>query len=298
MRRQISGKPDGSNPLIYTGSVPNMVTMPRRPTVQDGLNWQLGYWWVIPKDDTFTTGEVWILVSVANAIATWKKLHGGGGPTPPTNTLLINKIYLTTPGAGTYTPTAGMVQCYVECVGGGGGGFGSGGASSGTSGGSAGGYCAKLFTAVEIGTSKAYSVGAGGAGGAHGGNAGSAGGDTTFGGVLTANGGGAGTGYGTINPGGSATGGDINIQGGTGTVGAGFETDLGVFQRISGNGGSSMYGQGGSGVWLGNGSFGAIGNSGSGYGSGPAGNFGDNGGVNIGGADGQSGIIIITEYLA
>lgn len=74
MPRQISGRPDGSNPLIYTGSVPNMITAPRRPTVQDGLNWPLGYWWIIPKDDTFTTGEVWTLVSVAQSVATWKKL--------------------------------------------------------------------------------------------------------------------------------------------------------------------------------------------------------------------------------
>lgn len=337
---QQSGPITGINPLTYTGNKPNMILMNRRPTEDDIQQFFIGHWWIIPVTEDYPTGEVWVLTSKADGIATWKRLGGGaaagvetltgntGGPVDPldgninvvgsgsvvvtgnpsTNTLTIttsgggggvvgvNKIVFTS--SGNYIKPSNLVQLYVECVGGGGGGFGSGGATSGTSGGSAGGYCAKLFAASQIGTSEAYSVGAGGAGGAHGGNAGSAGGNTTFGGVLTANGGGAGTGYTTINPGGTASGGDINIQGGTGTVGAGFETDLGVFQRISGNGGSSMYGQGGSGVWLGSGSFGAIGNSGTGYGSGPAGNFGDNGGVNIGGANGQPGVIILTEYLS
>lgn len=233
---------------------------------------------------------------------------------PATNTLTIsasggsgfiqsiNKVYLTTPGSGTYTAPANLIQAYVECIGGGGGGYASYGASSGTTGGSAGGYCAKMFTAAVIGASQSYSVGGGGAGGAatniNPGNPGSAGGNTTFGSFMTANGGGAGTGYNTINPGGGATGGDINIQGGTGTAGVGISDGLGYYATNSGNGGSSMYGQGGAGSWSNSSGYAPVGNSGTGYGSGPAGNFGVNeSGARIGGSNGQPGIIIITEYI-
>ena len=288
MRRQISGRPDGSNPLIYTGSVPNMVTMPRRPTVQDGINWPLGYWWIIPKDLTFTTGEVWILVSVANAIATWKKLHGGGGPTPPTNTLLVNKIFLTTTGAGTYTPTTGMKQCYVECQG---AGSGAGYNGSVGVGGSAGGYCAKLFTDTEIGTSQSYVVGAGGAGGIGAGTSASNGGNTTFGSFLTANGGSAATvgSSAKVSVGGTATGGDINLQGGYGSK----AQSSGDFW--TGSGGNSFLGMGALG-------YPAISfdmaDSALGTGYGSAAN-----GIAYSGASGglwhpgQDGIIIITEYI-
>lgn len=307
MRRQISGKPDGSNPLIYTGSVPNMVTMPRRPTIQDGINWPLGYWWVIPKDDTFTTGEIWILVSVANAIATWKKLHGGGGPTPPTNTLLVNKIYLTTPGAGTYTPTTGMVQCYVECVGGGGSGntvnvsWALNWFTNAPGGG--GGYCAKLYTASDIGSSVSYVVGAGGLAPTADATAdGVDGGDTTFLG-MTAGGGKKAeyeaSGYSNVDKGrgGSASGGDINILGGD-AIYSSLSTGAGVFHTFSTlKAGDSFYGKGpgakresSSGVQAQSGEFGSGGGAFS-Y------NSGGGSGLVIGG-NGGDGLIIITEYLA
>ena len=60
-------------------------------------------------------------------------LHSGGAGMPPVwkgtgpigAITTINVQYLTTPGAGTYTPTTGMIQCMVECVGGGAGGYGA-----------------------------------------------------------------------------------------------------------------------------------------------------------------------------
>lgn len=309
--RQMISRPDGTNPLIYTGSVPSMTLMTRRPTVQDGFSWPLGYWWIIPKDDTYTTGEIWILVSKADNINVWKKLHGGGGPTPPGNIISVNKIFLTTPGAGTYTPTAGMSECYVECVGGGGGGNASaaaGGTDIYLGGGAAGGYSAKLFTASEIGASQAYVVGAGGSGGvapAPGSGtvvAGSTGGATTFGSYLTANGGagGSSTQF-LIVSGGSATGGDINISGQDSGFYLTFNTDPSTTYGLSGYGGSSIYGQGGAGLSS-NAYSGGLGSSiaglsGTGYGSGPGGAICAFAPKVVDGTAGQSGIIIITEYI-
>lgn len=269
--RQGPGGINGSNPLIYTGSTPNMVTFDRRPTVQDGFSWPIGMWWIIPIDDTFTTGEVWTLVSKSENINRWKRLRGSGiGPTPM---FLINKIFLTTTGAGTYTPTDGMVQCYVECQGAGSGSFTTGG-----SGGSAGGYCAKLFTDLEIGSSQTYSVGAGGA-------ASTAGDDTTFGSFLTAHGGTTNFLTGDIYVGGTATGGDINIQGGYGSSAITQDAPLG---KMQGQGGSSVYGIGAPFIYT----DGVTNNqtSGLGYGSGAS-------GATPSGTSGQPGIIIITEYI-
>lgn len=295
MPRQIPNRPDGTNPLIYTGTVPSMSLMNRRPTVQDGFSWDLGYWWIIPKDTTFTTGEVWVLVSKADNINTWKKLHGGGGPTPPGNIVSVNKIFLTTPGSGTYTPTTGMSECYVECVAGGGG----GGEESGASGpryaspGSGGSYAAKLFTSSEIGSSQSYVVGAGGTPAA----TGNTGGTTSFGSFITCLGGtGGSSGLGGISAGagGTATGGDINVRGGYGLNSSVIGVGVAVYSGLSG---SSMYGQSvitTTGNSLGSSIVGITGQYGSGGG----------GAVDIGapahaiGGSGGDGLIIITEYLS
>lgn len=310
--RQSPGGINGVNPLIYQGNQPNMVTFNRRPTIQDGFSWPIGMWWIIPITDTFTTGEVWTLVSKADGINTWKKLRGGGsGPTPPESIVGVNKIFLTTPGAGTYTPTTGMSECYVECVGGGGGGNAT--AAAGLTdiylgGGAAGGYCAKLFTAAEIGSSQSYVVGAGGAGGvapAPGSGtvvAGSTGGSTTFGSFLTASGGagGSSTQF-LIVSGGSGTGGDLNISGQDSGFYITFNTDPSTIYGLSGYGGSSMYGQGGSGLSSSgySGGLGAsiAGLSGTGYGSGPGGAICAFAPKVVNGTAGQGGIIVITEYI-
>lgn len=284
MRRQISGKPDGSNPLIYTGSVPNMVTMPRRPTIQDGINWPLGYWWVIPKRDDAPTEEVWILMSVAQGIAVWKRLGGTSSGTA------VNKMYLTTPGSGTYTPTDGMIQCFVECIGGGGG---TSGADASYAGGqiavnAAGGgsYCAKMFTSAQIGASQSYVVGASGSGGV--GAVGSTevlganGGSSTFGSFLTASGGVAGSSV-TFGVGGTSTGGDINIEGQDGQENSGSDSYM--------KGGNSLYGFGANGVFSTSDP-----NNGKNYGGGGSGYFKN--ALPCTGSSGAQGLIIITEYLA
>lgn len=333
---QRPGGINGVSPLIYQGSTPNMVTFNRRPTVQDGFSWPIGMWWIIPVDLTFTTGEVWNLVSKEQGINTWKKLQGhsqsaetltgntGGAVSPDTSNNInivgtgaltvsgnpgshtltiaysgssggitsILKTYITTPGAGTYTPTAGMAQCYVECVGGGGG----GGEESGVTGpryGAAGGggsYSAKLFTAADIGASKAYVVGAGGAPGA----TGATGGTSTFGAFLSSaggTGGASGSAGVAAGIGGTATGGSINIRGG-----AGLNATVSADSTYYGLSGSSVYGQSvqtTSGNGLGAGITGVNGEYGSGGG----------GAVDVGapahatGGSGGDGIIIITEYI-
>src|SRR6266403_1841969 len=75
--------------------------------------------------------------------------------------------------SGTYTPTAGMLHCIIECIGGGGGGGGVAGAASnsiGAGGGGAGGYSRKYSTVGVIGGSQTVTIGAAGAAGASGNN--------------------------------------------------------------------------------------------------------------------------------
>ncbi len=115
------------------------------------------------------------LLSGANTAPTWSS-------SPPITRINIQRITAT--GAGTYTPTSGMVYVLVQAqaAGGGGGGGASTIAAQVSLGGAGGGgeYIEALFTAANIGASKAYSVGAKGTGGSAGNNAGTAGGNTTF----------------------------------------------------------------------------------------------------------------------
>lgn len=101
---------------------------------------------------------------------------------PPITQVNVQRV--TASGAGTYTPTSGMKYVIVraQAAGGGSGGVAACGATEGgASGGGGGGeYIEALFTAAQIGASKAFSVGAGGTAGSAGNNAGGAGGNTTF----------------------------------------------------------------------------------------------------------------------
>jgi len=221
--------------------------------------------------------------------------YGPYAPTPPAAGTEVNIIVLDTPGAGTYTPTAGMTQVQVECVGGGGGASSVNvvGVAQGSGGGGGGGYCKKLFDAATIGASQNYSVGIAGAGGS-GVASGNPGGSTTFGAFLTAGGGGASTFpvVGTGGVGGSATGGDFNMPGQNGSYGGNASSALGAW---GGLGGGSMYGQGGPGRANGQGGAGL---NGSGYGGGGGGSLAITGVVLGPQASGTAGVIIITEYIA
>jgi hypothetical protein len=220
-------------------------------------------------------------------------LSGGSTPPPPSS-FQINQIVLDTPGSGTYTPTSGMTQCIVECLGGGGGGSSSvtvpGNIASGGYGGNAGGYCKKLFDAAAIGASQPYVIGAGGVGGANtgSGHPGTDGAATTFGTspFLTANGGPGATGSTTL-VGGLGVGGDLNLQGGTGGFSYVQQPGSPPGNYIGGIGGSCTYGTAAPSFP----STPVI--QGSGYG------FGGGGSTYSGyGGDGGSGLIIITEYIS
>ncbi len=83
----------------------------------------------------------------------------------------VNVQRFSTPGAFTYTPTAGTAYAIVEMLGAGAGGAGVANGSmqqTEAGGGAGGGYCKFLLSSAQIGASKAGVIGAKGAGGAAG----------------------------------------------------------------------------------------------------------------------------------
>ncbi len=206
---------------------------------------------------------------------------------------------------GTYTPTAGMLYCIVECIGGGGGGGGAaGGVTAGAAGGGGGGagYAKSVFSAATIGASQTITIGVGGTAGANTGTNGTNGTATTFGALLTGSAGGLGTG------GASAA---------SGTSAAGTAGSASVAAGTSGGGG----GAGGVGWWSVASSFSVGGKGGhsplggpaaerifvaSGVGAGGAGTLygaGGGGGATLlnangaAGGAGKNGIVIVTEFI-
>jgi hypothetical protein len=214
-----------------------------------------------------------------------------------TTRISVVKTLLIT-ASGTYTPSAGMVYCTVEVVGGGGAGGGVPATAAGQfavgSGGSGGSYSRSTLTAAQVGPSQTVTVGAGGTGvSAATGNNGVA---SSFGALVTAPGG-LGGAAGTAS---ASSGTNVTQPGaaGTGTI---------AIRGFAGSGGFSSYPNfapagigGGSGA--GKGSGGATGNL-AGVGA-SGGNYGGGGGgasinasiaAQLGGAGGP-GAIIITEY--
>ncbi len=221
--------------------------------------------------------------------------------------------------SGTYTPTAGMKYCKIEGVGAGGGG---GGASSGAGialtgsvggGGGSGEYGFIWASAATIGVSKAVTINAGGTAGAATANGGG-GGTSVVDTILTLNGGSGGIGGSDTGAGGSiCSAGGAGGTGGSGGVRvSGTYGGQGMFlfgtltSAIGGPGAPSFYSGGGSATITSGASAGAggstNGNSNAGYG------VGGSGGSNFStttsqpaaptGAAGNSGIIIITEFIA
>lgn len=209
----------------------------------------------------------------------------------------------TTPGAGTYTPTAGMLYCLVEVQAGGGGGGGSAAPAAGQGaaggGGGSGAYTAGWFTAAQIGASKAFSIGAGGAGGAAGANNGFDGGATTFnttdlvvaGGIKGLAGASvvgpafvvSGAGGAVTTPGTEILPGSAGVHGGVMTAGV---------SSIGGQGGASRGGAGGA--------AGFVSDGGSGIGNGAGGGGGADvaSGSGRAGGTGTDGFVRVTEYLS
>jgi hypothetical protein len=230
----------------------------------------------------------------------------------------INIQSFVTPGAATYTPTAGMKYCIAIATGGGGGGGGSDtAAASGDvgvgGGGGAGGTAIGFFTAAQVGASKALSIGAVGSAGANTGGNGGAGGNTTWDTTtLVATGGAAGTGSTTSavdvsatagGLGGVPTGGTINITGGSGNPGVAGSADgtIDLIFGISGAGGASFWGGGGRAVSTASNTLtnavDSAGGNGLAYGSGGAGAVSTASATGAVGGTGMSGIVMVIEYI-
>lgn len=140
---------------------------------------------------------------------------------------------------GTFTAPKGFTKFFVRLVGAGGGTTSpndTAGAGAG-----AGAYAEKLCT---ISGSVSVTIGAAGTGGV-GNNPGTDGGDTIFGSFFTAGGGKKGGTLTSNGLGGTATGGDLNVPGGSGNIGYQATTTL---EAISGYGGGSFFGTGGTSV--------------------------------------------------
>src|SRR5262252_7656804 len=101
----------GINPLSYVGAEPlqppNLVVIPRSPTTRDSQNFNIGTLWVvlIPSNPA---QEIWMLVNLAQGIATWVQLYpgaGGGATEFPTDAGTANEAggILNVFGDGTIT---------------------------------------------------------------------------------------------------------------------------------------------------------------------------------------------------
>lgn len=234
----------------------------------------------------------YVLTSNGTATPTFQANPGSSGFTT------VNVQTFTS--TGTYTPTANMSYCIIECVGGGGAGGGTANTAAGLSiggGGGGGAYSRKFASAATIGASKTATVGAGGTPGGAGNNPGGNGGASSLGIICTANGGTGGGGSatttgGTGGAGGTAGTGDFSIPGQTGLWGG----NSGVTTILAGSvgwGGASTFGFGG---FLNASTTPVAGTAGQVYGGGGSGSQSFNNGAEAGGA-GAAGIVIVTEYI-
>lgn len=221
------------------------------------------------------------------ADGTWTAPAAGGG-----GGLLAQRVFT---ASGTYTPTAGMVNCIIECIGGGGGGGGAGFVSSAAmyagGGGGSGGYSRSYKTAAQIGASQTITIGAGGtaATNAAGGN----GGDTSVSTLVIAKGGGGAV---LANSGSVGLGGVGGVVGTGDLAAAGAPGGNGLYNAAgqtitcgSGHGGSSFFGGGAPAVAGNNNGVAA-----SAFGSGGSGGAAQS--ANVAGGVGSAGVVIITEY--
>jgi hypothetical protein len=213
--------------------------------------------------------------------------------------------------SGTWTKPAGIRKVRVIVVGGGGG---AGGARHNTSAnpapnmqsgaGGGGGTAIKVIDVTSVST-VTVTVGAGGAAGAGGGGNGGVGGTSSFGAFCSATGGAGGLGifinFASSNDstipglGGIGSGGDINIQGTAGRYGMNSTGSSNQPTNRAGGGGNSFLASGGEGRTSGQGA-GTAGGAGGG-GAGATQIVGGNGSsVQLAGAVGGAGRVIIEEY--
>lgn len=211
---------------------------------------------------------------------------------------LINIRAFASPGASTYTPTAGTASIVVEVQGGGGGGGGAalttgGFASTGAGGGGGGFAMSRLATGFSGAT---ITIGAAGSAGGAGGSGG-AGGTSSFGALLTATGGGGGGAGGTgafpatnTSAGASGVGASGNVFNGNGGAG-GISVLASTTSCVSCGGGDSHYGDGGAPVFTTGAGTAAVN-----AGAGGSGGLSVNGAAAQAGGAGAHGLVIIYEY--
>ena len=246
---------------------------------------------------TTTTGAVQSIASVGTSGQVLTSNGAGALPTfqaagASSGSLIAVQIFN---ASGTYTPTAQMSHCIVQCLGGGAAGGGTPLAvSSSGGGGGAGGFSQSYVSAATIGASQAVTIGAGGTGvsGANGNN----GNDTSVGSIVIAKGGTGGlksTGNAIAGSlGGVAGTGDLTFVGGSGSGGIIIPTNT----QLSGAGGSSYFSCATPGVVNGGVSSSTNGNNATAN-SGAGGSGAANGGALAStGGNGGSGIVIIYEY--
>jgi hypothetical protein len=233
----------------------------------------------------------------ASSTTFWRGDGTWATPSGSVSGSLINvQIFKT---SGTYTPTAGMGNCVIQCIGGGaaGGGTPNSLPAAAAPGGGSGGFSQSYVSAATIGASQTVTIGTGGTGVANatGGN----GGPTSVGTIVIANGGTggvAGTTSALLSAGGAgatAGTGDIAFPGNVGGYSDGATSGF----VASGAGGIGYFYAGGAPVFppgtgntAGNN---ATANSGAG-GSGAA--YNGTPGTTKPGGNGGSGIVIIYEY--
>lgn len=198
----------------------------------------------------------------------------------------------------TYTPSEGMFQCIIECVGGGGGGGSATGQGSSPvraagGGGGAGGYTIGIYSASTIGASQSITIGSGG-------GSGSSGNTTSVGSLISSSGGGSGGSGGVVGAGGSGAGasgtGTLSVAGGDGCCGIGVFVGGTGSDAIGGTGGASYFGSGGAGGSAGNGSQ-TNGSNGQAFGSGGGGGASNVSNSTANGGNGARGVVLIREFI-
>lgn len=214
----------------------------------------------------------------------------------------INGSAFTPTGAGLYTPATGMMFIKAQVQGGGGAGGGAGGATAGNvsagAPGASGACGVSLFSSVDIGASKAVTVGAGGVAAAN--TGGTTGATSSIGTLLAAPGGAGGSSLNNQVPPavignslGSAGPTGANLLSVIGAAGAAtFASSAVANGMLGGCGGASPLGPGPAGA-PGN----VAGTSAANYGTGGSGVAVNQTGGALAGGHGAAGLVVIEEYI-
>ncbi len=246
----------------------------------------------------------------------WDDLPSGGGG-GGADYSLVRQVFTS---SGTYTATSGLVSAFARCQSAGGGSAGADGAGDsgwglGSGGGSGGTYAERSYTAAEIGTGAAITLGSPGSAGSDTGGDGGSAGSSTFnpdgtGSTMTVPGGNGGTGTGSNSSSGvsraggaapsAATNADFSVPGqagGNSLVVLSIEGDLTAI--TPGMGGNAVLGFGAQPTqfWSASTFNDGTGNAGQNYGGGASG-AGDDDNTGSAGATGGPAICIVDELVA